>query len=127
MKNREKFAEQIIDIVLSGKGLAVSRKTGEPCDCRKIECLECIFCGKYNACTASKKEYEEPPVDWSKVPVDTPIYVRRSENEQWKKRHFAKYEYGKVHTWFGGTTSWSSDADITSIWEFAELAEEVEL
>ena len=71
----------------------------------------------------AEKEYEEQSVDWSKVAVDTPIYVRRSEDEQWKKRHFAKYEYGKVHTWCDGTTSWSSDADITCVWEFAKLAE----
>ena len=71
----------------------------------------------------AEKEYEEPPVDWSKVAVDTPIYVRRSKDEQWKKRHFAKYEYGKVHTWCDGTTSWSSYADITCVCEFAKLAE----
>lgn len=27
-------------------------------------------------------------VDWSKVPVDTPIYVREHENNAWEKRHF---------------------------------------
>lgn len=92
-----------------------------------------IIIGTDNGCDTllyeepiDKKEYEEPPVDWSKVAVDTPIYVRRSEDEQWKKRHFAKYEYGRVHTWCDGATSWSSDADITAIWEFAKLAEEVE-
>lgn len=131
MKNREKFAERIIDIALQRDEIAVNLTSGEPCACRKTRCSECLFSGKNKDCEFllkewAKKEYEEPSVDWSKVPVDTPIYVRRSEDEQWKKRHFAKYEYCRVHTWCGGATSWSSDADITAKWEFAKLAEEVE-
>lgn len=131
MKNREKFAEQIIDIALQRKGIAVNLTSGEPCACTEIRCSECLFNGKSKGCRVllrewAEKEYEEPHVDWSKVAVDTPIYVRCSEDEQWKKRHFAKYEYGKVHTWCDGTTSWSSDADITCVWEFTKLAEEVE-
>lgn len=129
MKNREKFAEQIIDIALQRSKIAVNLTSGKPCSCREIKCSECLFGGRN--CEVSlrewaEKEYEEQTVDWSNVAVDTPIYVRRSEDEQWKKRHFAKYEYGKVHTWCDGTTSWSSDADITCVWEFAKLAEEVE-
>lgn len=131
MKNREKFAEQLIDIALQRNKIAVNLTSGEPVACRKIKCSECLFGESNKDCEVlpkewAEKEYEEPPVDWSKVAVDTPIYVRRSEDEQWKKRHFAKYEYGRVHTWCDGTTSWSSDADITAIWEFAKLAEEVE-
>lgn len=131
MKNREKFAEQIIDIALQRNGIAVNLTSGEPYACTEMRCSECLFNGKSKGCVAfsrewAEKEYEEPSVDWSKVAVDTPIYVRRSEDEQWKKRHFAKYECGRVHTWCDGATSWSSDAYITSIWKFAKLAEEVE-
>lgn len=128
MKNREKFAEQLIDIALQRDKIAVNFTSGNPCACR-IKCSECLFGGRNCEVLLrewAEKEYEEPPVDWSKVAVDTPIYVRHSEDEQWKKRHFAKYEYGRVHTWCDGATSWSSDADITCVWEFAELAEEVE-
>lgn len=44
-------------------------------------------------------------VDWSKVKVDTPVFVRDSENDVWKCRYFAKYEYEKVYTWVDGRTS----------------------
>ena len=37
------------------------------------------------------EEYEEPEVDWSKVAVDTPILVRCSENEEWKKQQLERY------------------------------------
>lgn len=130
MKNREKFAEQIIDIALQRDGIAVNLTSGYPCACEKIRCSECLFGGKKKSCTVllrewAEQEYEEPTVDWSKVSVDTPIWVKHSEEDLWRKRHFAKYENGIVYTWYGGATSWSSSGDRTG-WEMAKLAEEVE-
>ena len=93
-----------------------------------------IIIGTDNGCDTllyeeplDKKEYEEPSVDWSKVPVDTPILVRDHKENAWKKRYFAKYENGIVYTWCAGTTSWSAcgSGDITD-WKMAKLAEEVE-
>lgn len=45
-------------------------------------------------------------VDWSKVPVDTPVIVK-TEFER-LKLYFAKYENKRVHCFMGGKTSWSS-------------------
>ena len=62
-------------------------------------------------------------VDWSKVEVDTPIFVRNSIAEVWKCRYFAEYEDGKVYTWRDGKTSWSNVvSDRPVAWEYAELA-----
>ena len=75
------------------------------------------------------KPYEEEhEIDWYKVAVDTPILVRDSENEVWRKRYFAKYENGVVYAWMMGCTSWSdnNDDDIYA-WNIAKLAEEVDL
>lgn len=67
-------------------------------------------------------EYE-PPVDWSKVPVDTKIYVKNLKNALWGKRHFSHCTPdGKVHAFCYGTTSFTAD-DRTSCWEYAKLAE----
>lgn len=67
-------------------------------------------------------EYE-PPVDWSKVPVDTKIYVKDQENEPWEKRHFSHYTSdGKIYAFCIGTTSFTAD-DGASPWEYAKLAE----
>lgn len=66
-------------------------------------------------------------VDWSKVAVDTPILVRDSEEEAWRKRHFAKYENGIVYAWGYGATSWSAyGSDNIIDWEMAKLAESEE-
>ena len=62
-------------------------------------------------------------VDWSKVAVDTPIFVRNRIEDMWKCRYFAKYEDGKVYTWCGGRTSWSNVIAYEPVnWEYAELA-----
>ena len=80
--------------------------------------------------TRSKKwansEYVEPPVDWSKVAVDTPILVRDSEKESWRKRYFAKYENGIVYAWENGATSWSVYRSNITDGGMAKLAESEE-
>lgn len=55
-----------------------------------------------------KEEPKEPEIDWSKIEVDTPVLVKDRENDEWKKRHFAKYEHGRVYVWNNGSTSWSA-------------------
>lgn len=63
-------------------------------------------------------------VNWSKVPVDTPIYVRAYESNAWEKRHFAFFKDGKVYAWLSGVTSWSAeDTNDVFSWNYAKLAE----
>ena len=71
-----------------------------------------------------KTSEEEPEVDWSKVAVDTPMLVKNSEDEEWRKRHFAKYKNGNVYTWNFGRTSWTEDC--MTEWSYAKLAENEE-
>ena len=61
-------------------------------------------------------------VDWSKVPLDTKIYVKDYEIDKWTPRYFAKYENGKVYAWSGGGTSWSC-GESNMHWKYAKLAE----
>lgn len=64
-------------------------------------------------------------VDWSKVEVDTPIFVRMSNEEVWKCRYFAMYEDGEVYAWQLGRTSWSNVIKNSPIaWKYAKLADE---
>ena len=71
------------------------------------------------------EEYEEPEVDWSKIKIDTPILVRDFEDAKWAKRHFAKYEDGKVYAWSNGVTSWTTEGHGV-MWNYAKLAESEE-
>ena len=129
MTNKEKYGNEIIELAVNTGKLVL--KNGEPALCRETKCEDCDF-NKLNSCKCSEykfrewldSEYIEPPVDWSKVAVDTPILVRDSEEETWRKRHFAKYENGIVYAWGYGATSWSArgSGDISD-WKMAKLAE----
>ena len=127
MTNREKFAEQILDIACGGSKIAVSKATLEPIACYELECKDCLFnthsyvyCGDKTKKWANSK-YVEPPIDWSKVAVDTPILIRDSSFSEWGKRYFAKYENGIVYAWNNGATSWSGDR--CTPWKLAKLPE----
>ena len=129
MTNKEKYADKIIDIAVRSK---LALKDGKPVPCVSMKCSECGF--YINDCSCEHKarewldsEYVEPPVDWSKVAVDTPILVRDSEKESWRKRHFAKYENETVYAWGNGTTSWGAfSSDSLVNWKMAKLAESEE-
>lgn len=128
MTNREKFAEQILDIACGGSKIAVNKATLEPTSCHKLACGDCLFSFSDADCIGARKKwanskYVEPPVDWSKVAVDTPILVRNSEEEVWEKRHFAKYENGIVYAWAAGGTSWSAVSSNMTDWKMAKLTE----
>lgn len=132
MLNKEKYANKIIELAANA-GVFVL-KNGEPALCRETKCEDCDF-NKLNSCKCSEykfrewlnSEYVEPPVDWSKVAVDTPILVRDSEEETWRKRHFAKYEDNTVYAWSAGSTSWSAyRSDNIIDWKMAKLAESEE-
>lgn len=99
-----------------------------PCKCEAM-CDECDlnygeWCEK-NIAKWCNSEYIEPAIDWSKVPVDTPILIRDSGDGTWYKRHFAKYEDGKVYAFCDGQTSWSGNSPVC--WEQAKLATDDEL
>lgn len=132
MTNKEKYADKLIELAVKEEVLGL--KNGKPAICTEIRCKECDF-GKSDSCGRStykfrewlNSEYVEPPVDWSKVAVDTPILVRDSEKESWRKRYFAKYENGMVCTWGYGATSWSArGTDDMGVWKMAKLAESEE-
>ena len=132
MLNKEKYANKIIELAANAEVFVL--KNGEPALCRETKCEDCDF-NKLKSCKCSEykfrewlnSEYVEPPVDWSKVAVDTPILVRNSEKNSWEKRYFAKYENGIVYAWGYGATSWSArgSGDISD-WKMAKLAESEE-
>jgi hypothetical protein len=127
MTNEEFYKEKIYDAI--AESIAVS-EDGKIAICKQITCENCIFRKKQRtvSCITQmaewlKQEYVEQ-VDWSKVKVDTPIYVRDNENSPWLPRHFARYENGKVYVWYGGSTSFTENEDFSC--NYAKLAESEE-
>jgi hypothetical protein len=73
----------------------------------------------------SKWTIVKPQTDWSKVAVDTKVVVWDNSSSTKFKRYFAKYENGKVHTFYNGSTSFSdSRTNGFKSWDNAELFEE---
>lgn len=104
--------------------------------CAGVPCSRCVFNVAEGCCGLELENPEkaidlimdyEIPVDWTKVPVDTPIYVRDSEEESWYPRHFAKFENEKVFAWKEGRTSFSAENDLDEIigWRLAKLKDPV--
>lgn len=128
MTNREKYAEQIIDMAAKDIKITVD-KEGRLSDCFAINCHDCAW-SNCNNCRKKfrewlEQEYVEPVVDWSNVAVDTKVYVRDFDSEPWKPRYFAKFEDGKIVTWKYGATSFSAyDIDNVSKWNQGKLAED---
>lgn len=125
MTNKEKYGNEIVDAAINDIGL----KDGKPVSCFEISCVDCDFYDFNSGCDGKAKkwlnsEYIEPPVDWSKIAVDTPILVKDVKSGEWNRGYFAMYKNGTLFTWYHGATSWSaeSDSDITS-WKYAKLAE----
>ena len=125
MKNREKYAEEMMNY----KGDDFCDDFIEPKILKTfgLNCkIDCDLCRIFQMIWLDE-EYTEPEIDWSKVAVDTPILVRCSENEKWKKQHFARYENGHIYAWSGSCTSWTAyNNGYVSDWPYAKLAEQEE-
>ena len=124
MKNKEKYAKEILDIACSHGVIAFNKTTNKVVPCNSLCCSNCLF--GHNCDEEIKEwfesEYVEPPVDWSKVSVDTPILVRDSEFDGWSQRHFAKCDNGTVYAWSNGRTSWTAYGKLNAH-KYAKLAE----
>lgn len=68
MKNKEKYAREIIEIVCDGRILGVNKVTGKPTVCGNISCEECLrydghsICGRKVLREWAESEYIEKPV-----------------------------------------------------------------
>ena len=109
MTNREKIKDEP-DEMLSAFLAVVEEK---PVHCEDMDCQECDFRGK---CPVREKcvinwliaEYQGPPVDWSKVPIDTPV-LASCDGKRWYRRYFAGMRGGEPEAYACGATSWSVD------------------
>ena len=130
MLNKEKYAKEILDIVCQdGTNPAIINNVPVKCT-GLVDCHHCKFFNNSDCNNAfvewANSEYKEPEIDWSKVPVDTPIYVWDINERISNKRYFAGYDKGNnmIIAFDNGGTSWSSV--ITTKWKHAEIKEGVD-
>lgn len=116
MTNCEKYKKDIDLVLQQGKDIAFNKDTKEIIPCADLlDCEDCLFSHHYNklyCCSTNiikwlAEEYKEPKIDWSKVPVDTPVLVS-SDGKKWNRRHFSRVIDGIPYVWMYGGTSWTS-------------------
>ena len=128
MLNKEKYAKEILDIVCQD-GVNPAVIDNIPVKCLGTECHSCQFYDTYCVGAFVKwanSEYKEREIDWSKVPVDTPIYVWDNDNGATYKRYFAGYNKvnNMIIAFDDGGTSWSSVT--TTKWDNAKIKEGID-
>lgn len=133
MKNRDKFREAIVKCARTPKMKA------DVCEFIKLNVLPHF--GKEDCDDINDdwcpilfmlwldEEYIEPPkpeVDWYRVPIDTLVRVRDSEDEEWTLRYFKSISNiiptHRFETWDDGRTSKTTDGLIKH-WKYCELVE----
>ena len=128
--NKEKYAKEIVELATNGIG-SIAIVNDKPCCCGEgTSCSRCDL--MYGDCDELLKqwansEYKEREIDWSKVPVDTPIYVWDNNDNRTDKRHFAGYNKvnNMIIAFDNGGTSWSSGATTTR-WIHAKIKEGID-
>lgn len=131
--NYEHYKKEIDELFEKKSHVGFNVVTNRICDCDDINnCNECKFSSIYNDLHCANRfamwlvsEYKEPieDVDWSKVPVDTPVLIRDGEDQPWCRRYFARYENDRVYVFAYGKNSWSDNGDMdTTPWKYVKLA-----
>lgn len=110
MKNKEKFAKEIIEIAATGTSIAMCN--GVLRECRGLYCSQCDFCSDRECDEKIKEwaesEYIEPKyeIDWASVPVDTPVLIKGAADN---RRYFSRLlPDERLAVFRNGRTSWSS-------------------
>ena len=135
MKNREKYKNELMDVI---------KEDGMVCEFVKKHEVYRMFENDSNsyckmACATCStalqlwldEEYEEPEVDWDNVPGDTLVRVRNSEDDKWMLRYFHLYcedavalKYNRKYKTFdrGATSKTCMYPDES--WRYCELVED---
>lgn len=131
MTNYEHYKNQMERITRLGRCVAMNATTGEIVCCWDINCNECLFQGSEDENCSQKafkwadEEYTEPEVDWSKIPLDTPVLISvDGENGNWFNRYFAGVnEKGQPTVFCYGATQWSNGYEEPCHFKYIKLAE----
>ena len=89
MKNKEKYAKEIVEIICNSKNIAVNKETERPVICSDFDCDKCKFCAEDNCKSKyllkewAESEYIEKPVISKR---DRVFLEYLGENAKWMTR-----------------------------------------
>lgn len=119
MKNKEKYANEIIELALRNKSLAMNNKTRKLCDCADVDCSSCFFDDKNyikpqkGGCLANtnhwaNSEYVEP----KEFTKQEKALIRPLDNIEWIARDRDGILYGYIQKPEKRDFKWSGIAHI---------------
>lgn len=68
MKNKEKYAKEIVEIACNAHSVAVNKITGKPEKCVSLGCTKCLF-SRNGSCNSIKKRREWAESEYIEKPV----------------------------------------------------------
>lgn len=121
MKNKEKFKNEIVDIICNGDSIAVDKETRVPIACSNIKCGNCLF---YNIkeycvdtlCEWANQEYKDPMVishadfNFLSYIKDEFEYMARDEDGRLFAHAIKPKKYKEYGNWIG--------MDSTNVFKF---------
>ena len=121
MKNKEKYAKEIVEITCDGSCVAVDKATENPVSCNNIACIDCTLSNK-GGCKIALKEWAESEY------IEKPVISKRdkafleylSVNIQYIARDMSGRLYIYVRKPYKQIDCWSSSACETekTLWMF---------
>ena len=123
MKNKEKYANEIIDMALRDRRMAVNNETRKPCCCYDLECKDCFFDNSNYIIPQTSDGCTENRIHWANSE-----YVERKEFTEQEKAMVGALDkikwvatdrngetYGFINKPYKSTDIWKSDNIIDSI------------
>ena len=113
MKNKEKYAKEIIEIVCDGNRIAIVRQTGEFRSCYETPCRECLFH------SSNTEQCKEKVREWAESEyIEKPVVSRKdrafleylSTNIQYMARDMSDRLYIYTRKPYKQVDCWSSSA-----------------
>lgn len=107
MKNKEKFAKEIVEIACKGDEFAVSKETGKPVRCVDMRCSLCAINlneDEYKTCTDYRKEWAESEYIKKAVISKKDRAFLEYLGEEFK--YIVRYKDGTLFAYKDGLTNW---------------------
>lgn len=105
MKNKEKYAKEIVELACNGEGIAVNKHSGMVFPCNNIPCSNCLFDNDYYCEEERKKWAESEYIEKSVIVISK---KDRAFLEYLKEefKYIVRYKDGTLFAYKDQLTAW---------------------
>lgn len=116
MKNKERYAKEIVEIACNGSNVAVTKEDGRVVQCRDIACSECLFV-RYDCENEIKEWAESEYIEKPKISKKDKVFLDYLKEYKCVARDGdgKLYAYAFIPKKILGCASWGVDGDSKNI------------